>query len=238
MLRANLRLCTFILLLALIATSHGTAPRSAEAVTVDGPEFVPRALAMAAPALPEVEHVSDELPLPRPYCPSDLVVDDNVNVSDLLELLSNWGRENETLEGPGNIDYWLAVDVRDLLILLGQWGPCPTYDEDLMATLTMVRTQISLFRTEQPELFGTWDPRNDGWDLMIELDYLQEPPVNPIFGISNVRSAPGITVGWVWRDPDGAGPANELELFGVSVLWVEYVEDWLPNWNLNWFRIW
>jgi bacillopeptidase F len=55
-------------------------------------------------------------------CPADLTGDGVVNVSDLLELLSQWGpcsSCDSDLNGDG------VVNVSDLLELLSQWGPCP-----------------------------------------------------------------------------------------------------------------
>jgi hypothetical protein len=62
---------------------------------------------------------------PQP-CPADCAdpQDDLVNVSDLLDLLAEWG-------GSGGCDVAPApagdgvVDVSDLLLLLGNWGTCP-----------------------------------------------------------------------------------------------------------------
>ena len=55
-------------------------------------------------------------------CPADIANDDNdVNVDDMLLLLSNWGTDGAgaDLAEPNNL-----VDVADLLELLAAWGPC------------------------------------------------------------------------------------------------------------------
>ncbi|TVQ50817.1 MAG: hypothetical protein EA377_13830, partial [Phycisphaerales bacterium] len=60
-------------------------------------------------------------PIDEPACPADLTGDGEVNVFDLLQLLSAWGSCpdcNEDLTGTGE------VNVFDLLDLLAEWGPC------------------------------------------------------------------------------------------------------------------
>ena len=57
-----------------------------------------------------------------PPCPWDLSGNNEVDVSDLLALLGQWGFDPG---GPPDFDGNGAVDVADLLKLLGQWGPCP-----------------------------------------------------------------------------------------------------------------
>jgi hypothetical protein len=57
----------------------------------------------------------------EPDCPADLNGDDAVDVSDLLQLLADWG----WCPGcPADINDDHAVDVSDLLEILAQWGPC------------------------------------------------------------------------------------------------------------------
>jgi hypothetical protein len=53
-------------------------------------------------------------------CPSDLTGDNNVDSSDLFQLLGAWGQSDvpEDLTGDG------IVDSGDLFELLGSWGPC------------------------------------------------------------------------------------------------------------------
>jgi len=56
-----------------------------------------------------------------PGCTADLGGDGNVNVTDLLDLIGDWGPCAECpadLNGDGN------VNVTDLLELIGEWGPC------------------------------------------------------------------------------------------------------------------
>jgi hypothetical protein len=55
------------------------------------------------------------------YCRADVNGDMVVDVSDLLELLADWGTVGTLtdLQDDG------TVDVSDLLLLLAAWGPCP-----------------------------------------------------------------------------------------------------------------
>ena len=55
-------------------------------------------------------------------CPWDLDDDDDVGVSDLLALLTQWGADPD---GPPDFDDDGNVGVSDLLALLANWGPCP-----------------------------------------------------------------------------------------------------------------
>ena len=57
----------------------------------------------------------------RPTCPADLNNDDVVDVSDLLEVLSEWGACGAC---PADINGDGLVAVGDLLAVLDAWGPC------------------------------------------------------------------------------------------------------------------
>jgi len=52
-------------------------------------------------------------------CPEDTNGDGNVNVSDILAAIGNWGGS-----GDGDVDGSGVVDVSDLLAIVGAWGPC------------------------------------------------------------------------------------------------------------------
>ncbi|MCI0630865.1 MAG: S8 family serine peptidase [Phycisphaerales bacterium] len=61
-----------------------------------------------------------------PACPADINLDEQVNVNDMLELISQWGQcptgctaDIFPKGGSG------AVDINDLLALIADWGPCP-----------------------------------------------------------------------------------------------------------------
>ena len=55
-------------------------------------------------------------------CFPDVNDDDQVNVDDLLAVLSNWGACNTPC--PADLDASGSVDVPDLLLVIGSWGPC------------------------------------------------------------------------------------------------------------------
>jgi len=52
-------------------------------------------------------------------CPEDTNNDGFVNVTDVLNVIGNWGGS-----GIGDIDGSGVVDVSDLLAIVGAWGPC------------------------------------------------------------------------------------------------------------------
>ena len=53
-------------------------------------------------------------------CDFDLTDDDTINVTDLLELLTNWS------DPCMDFDFDSDTGASDLVLLLAQWGPCPT----------------------------------------------------------------------------------------------------------------
>ncbi len=53
-------------------------------------------------------------------CIADITGDAQVNVSDLLEVIDQWGQS-----GAADINGDGAVDVTDLLEIVGNWGVCP-----------------------------------------------------------------------------------------------------------------
>ena len=59
-------------------------------------------------------------------CYEDVDGNGVVNVSDLLQLIGNWGTCPDcTEEIPGDVNYDDVVNVTDLLLIVGAWGPCP-----------------------------------------------------------------------------------------------------------------
>jgi len=53
-------------------------------------------------------------------CPADINGDGDVNVSDLLVIIDQWGESNSPADVNGDGD----VNVSDLLEVVGNWGPC------------------------------------------------------------------------------------------------------------------
>ena len=56
-----------------------------------------------------------------PPCYGDVNGDNMVNVSDLLEVIANWGYCHEC---PADTNNDSEIDVTDLLLIVGEWGPC------------------------------------------------------------------------------------------------------------------
>lgn len=56
-----------------------------------------------------------------PPCYGDISGDNMVNVTDLLEVIANWGYCHLC---PADVNNDSVVDVTDLLIIVAEWGPC------------------------------------------------------------------------------------------------------------------
>ena len=101
-------------------------------------------------------------------------------------------------------------------------------DASVKSQLQTLRSQIELFRIQDPVNYNLWDPivaaAGTKWDPMIAADYLQGEPRNPITGSASVAAAPAIGGGWVWRDKDGAGPSLLFNIYGVNALGAEFDE--------------
>lgn len=54
-------------------------------------------------------------------CPPDFNCDEDAGVTDLVNLLFNWGPCSACA---ADIDGDGEIDIRDLLMLLAAWGPC------------------------------------------------------------------------------------------------------------------
>ena len=64
-------------------------------------------------------------------------------------------------------------------------------------TLQVLRHQIEYYRAKtssDPELLNTQ------WDDLVQNNYLQKVPLNPMNLSTQIAGAPAIGVGWVWRD--------------------------------------
>ena len=55
------------------------------------------------------------------HCPEDVNVDSEVDVTDLLAAVGNWGES-----GLGDVDGSGVVDVSDVLAIVNAWGSCPS----------------------------------------------------------------------------------------------------------------
>ncbi len=64
-------------------------------------------------------------------------------------------------------------------------------------TLQVLRHQIEYFRTKN---IGDPDMINNQWDDLVQNDYLQKEPLNPMNLSTQIAGAPSDGIGWVWRD--------------------------------------
>ncbi len=66
------------------------------------------------------------VPIPVP-CPADISGDGNVNVTDLLAVINNWGACSRPCPPhcAADVNHDCAVNVTDLLAVIVAWGPCP-----------------------------------------------------------------------------------------------------------------
>jgi len=98
----------------------------------------------------------------------------------------------------------------------------------MKSQLQTLRSQIELFRVQDPVGYAAWDPLTAAagteWDPLIAGDYLQNAPRNPITGTSTVVAAAAAGEGWVWRDKDGAGASILFNIFGVDEVGAEFDE--------------
>ncbi len=101
-------------------------------------------------------------------------------------------------------------------------------DASVKSQLQTLRSQIELFRIQDPVNYNLWDPiaaaAGTKWDPLIAADYLQGEPRNPITGSAEIAAVPAIGGGWVWRDKDGAGPSLLFNIYGVNALGAEFDE--------------
>ncbi len=72
-----------------------------------------------------------------------------------------------------------------------------TYTASTERALQVVRHQIEYFRAK-----NTSDPDmiNSQWDDLVQNNYLQTVPLNPMNLSTQIAGAPADGVGWVWRD--------------------------------------
>ncbi|MCH7799405.1 MAG: prepilin-type N-terminal cleavage/methylation domain-containing protein [Planctomycetes bacterium] len=64
-------------------------------------------------------------------------------------------------------------------------------------TLQVLRHQIEYFRAKN---MSDPDMLNTQWDDLVQNNYLQKEPLNPMNLSTQVAGAPAVGVGWVWRD--------------------------------------
>ncbi len=103
---------------------------------------------------------------------------------------------------------------------------------NLQSQLQTVRSQIELYNVQNPAtpydaasgVVGFWDP-------LIQNNYLQTLPKNPLQnGSTAVAAAPGMAVGWVWAE-SSAGDTWTLNIYSVDETgaWFDGDGDGLPD---------
>lgn len=99
-------------------------------------------------------------------------------------------------------------------------------DASVRSQLQTLRSQIELYRAQNP---GTVPVQANGtpvWDDMLDADYLTTSPLNPLTGSSTIETSASATAGWVWRLKtlsDGS-PSTTYGLYGVNADGSEYAE--------------
>jgi prepilin-type N-terminal cleavage/methylation domain-containing protein len=95
---------------------------------------------------------------------------------------------------------------------------------NLRSQLQTIRSQIELFNVQNPGApFDPATPLATFWDALLQGDYLQTAPVNPLTpnpGNPNdptaVAAAAAVGGAWVWSD-DGSGDAWTWNLYAVDI---------------------
>jgi len=94
-------------------------------------------------------------------------------------------------------------------------------ESSVRSQLQTLRSQIELFRVEDPAAASAWNPVNDGWTALIDGDYIQAAPKNPLQNSTTVAAAAAADVGWVWRDKGN----GTMMLYAVDSAGAEFDES-------------
>ncbi len=84
--------------------------------------------------------------------------------------------------------------------------------------LQTIRSQIELYNVQNPATaFDAATPVGPFWDALVQNDYLQTPPKNPLQNNSNtVGAAAAVGTGWVWME-GSAGDPWTLNVYAVDL---------------------
>jgi len=80
---------------------------------------------LAVPATTPAQAGDDDDGPPFGECPGNIVPDNEVNIVDLLAVLSTWGECPTEQFCPSDLNDDNAINVDDLLLVLANWGQCP-----------------------------------------------------------------------------------------------------------------
>ena len=110
-----------------------------------------------------------------------------------------------------------------LCILLATLSPqppdpaVPCQRANLQSQLQTIRSQIELYNVQNPQdAYDENEVLPDFWVKLVEFNYLQRSPKNPLQGGStSVADAPGAGVGWIWATTPTGGDWS-LNLYAVD----------------------
>ena len=88
---------------------------------------------------------------------------------------------------------------------------------NLQSQLQTIRSQIELYNVQNPQdAYDENEVLPDFWVKLVEFNYLQSSPKNPLQGGStSVADAPGADVGWIWATTPTGGDWS-LNLYAVD----------------------
>jgi prepilin-type N-terminal cleavage/methylation domain-containing protein len=88
---------------------------------------------------------------------------------------------------------------------------------NLQTQLQTVRSQIELYNVQNPATaYDAATAVANFWDPLVQNDYLQTPPKNPLQNNSTIVGvAPGAGTGWVWAEASAGDPWT-LNVYAVD----------------------
>jgi len=104
---------------------------------------------------------------------------------------------------------------------------------NLQSQLQTIRSQIELYNVQNPAFMYDAGTATDAtfWDPLIQNNYLQTLPKNPLqSGSTSVQAAPAMGAGWVWAE-SSAGDTWTLNIYSVDEFgaWFDGDGDGLPD---------
>lgn len=99
-------------------------------------------------------------------------------------------------------------------------------DASVRSQLQTLRSQIELYRAQNPTSNPVGADGTPVWNNMLDGDYLTTAPLNPLTGSSTIAGSASTSTGWVWRLKtlsDGS-TGTTYGLYGVAADGTEYTE--------------